>query len=145
MSKYSGIVNLLVITVAIGLVYLAKENYEKFGNTNTNSNLDGYGAPLGAMNYPPTLAWYNNYNPYYPQGTNPYAYVPGVNYQYPQTYNSNLNQTPLTYETQLYPKIPWTPSVGRPCANGECGAAGTCIGGICQRNDTNKTTFNIQN
>jgi hypothetical protein len=150
MSKYSGVVNLIVIAVAIGLVYIAKENYEKFGNVSVkNSQGYGYGAPLGpfgplgTMDQPPTLPWYQNYNPYYPMGTNPYAYVPGINYQYPQGPQSNLNQTPLMYPTQLYPKIPFFPSVGRPCGNGDCGATGTCTEGVCQRNDGSKTVFNI--
>ena len=55
-----------------------------------------------------------------------------------------LNQTPLMYPTQLYPaRIPWTPSVGRLCGNGECGAAGTCVDGVCQRKNSDGTVFNI--
>lgn len=160
MTKYRNIANLLVITIAIGLVYMAKENYEHFGdvhdinvgkmkNAVTNSVTrnaitigTGYGVPLGAMNVPPTLSWYRNYNPYYSLQTNPYAYVPGVNYQYPQGPASNLDQTPLVYPTQLYPKIPWYPSVGKPCGDG-CGATGTCVDGVCKRNPTNKTVFGI--
>jgi hypothetical protein len=158
MTKYGNVVNLFVIAIAIGLVYAARENYESFGNVHSygsngkGNNLvanaatvgsSGYGVPLGAMNMPPTVAWYNNYNPNYPMNNNPYAYVPGVNYQTPGGPNSNLNQTPLMYPTQLYPRIPFAPQVGRPCSENSCGATGVCQQGICQRKNSDGTVFNI--
>ena len=118
----------------------------------------GYGVPLGARNLPPTLAWYHNYNPYhypapglhtdnstpinYPNG---YSFVPS-----PSVYENNLQIQPLMYPNQLYPaKIPFYPRTGRPCdyfnaPEGNCGATGVCVSGVCQRKPTNgKTVFNI--
>jgi hypothetical protein len=151
MTKYGNVVNLLAIAIAIGLVYAARENYESFGNVKGNNPVanaatvgsSGYGVPLGAMNMPPTLSWYKNYNPNYKMNNNPYAYVPGVNYQSPGGPMSNLNQTPLTYPTQLYPKIPFYPSVGKPCGENSCGATGVCQQGVCQRKNSDGTVFNI--
>lgn len=60
--------------------------------------------------------------------------------------DSNLYQMPLMYPKQLYPKVPWYPNYGKPCAEGECGATGTCVNGACAINKSsqqNKTVFNV--
>jgi len=58
---------------------------------------------------------------------------------------NNLYQQPLMYPKQLYPKLPWYPKYGQPCAEGDCGATGACVNGICAigPKQNNKTAFNV--
>lgn len=140
MTKTSSIINLIIIGIAIVLVFSIKTKYnEGFRNNRFN--------PYAT----PTIPWgppmSDSYIQQYPQGPpRPYMqnYLPGPNFQGP---GGQMGQPPLLYPYQLYPKIPYYPSVGQLCTDDDptkgCGATGYCREGQCYMKHSDGTVFNI--
>jgi hypothetical protein len=104
---------------------------------------------FGLMDQNPIKYWYNakTTGPYGP-ATGP-AGGPGgpVSSSQGSQYSPELlSSQPLLYNTQMYPKMPWYPSVGQACQdNSECSAAEVCTNGLCvPNNKSNRTVMNVQ-
>ena len=149
MTKSINILNLVVIGIAILAIIMLRLKYKNEQYIETG--------PLGAQQTPPTLQWYGA-NPGY-QGPQQMTQgpmvqssgVPIMNYplnqglSYPSSgSDSNLGQQPYTFRDQFYPRVPYYPSVGRPC-NGpnQCGPMANCYNGFCGPNQQMGTVFNI--
>jgi len=145
LPKSINVLNLIVIGLAIlALLYFRfKFKNEQYDN-----------GPLGLQQYPPNpQQWYqqngfNNGQTFNQPSVQQGQYMGQYDYPINQLPNrgpeSNLNLQPYMYERQLYPKIPYYPSVGQPCVgNNDCGATGNCQNGICAPNQQLGTVFNI--
>jgi len=139
-SKYINILNLIVIGIAIiAIIYfiikMKQEGYAGLGYEQI---------PLGLQQGPPPPSFYQQ-NQYqrYPQTIQPLA--PNI---YPitnqQQQGSALRDQPLSYDRQLYPKIPYYQNTGQQCSidNG-CGPMASCNNGICIPNTQSGTVFGL--
>jgi hypothetical protein len=150
--SFSRILNLITLSVAIGLVYTFKnrDDLENFGNFISNAapvpqkNAQKQQQQNAQQSVQNTQKVFNQFPyPYpYPVQYNPYSYAPGINYNQPVQFpETNLYMQPFVFSQQAYPKTPWYPKAGMPCTDG-CGATSVCNpNGMCQRRPTNGTVF----
>ena len=172
MTKVRGFINLFMLFLVIVLVFIIKYNYdEHFVDSNGNigplgaqlvpPTLDWYKngssrynvdvGPSDYINLPLPDADVQVKNPYSDAGAGGPSISGPIN-QLPPLINpwnpneaARLDQQPLIYKQQLFSRPPYLPSLGLKCDNGinNCEAAGTCVDGICQRNPSPNTVFNI--
>lgn len=161
MTKTASIINLVLISIAIVLVFSIKYtynekvdafdnkmndslNYDNYEQRNQNGqSLNGqYGRPFVPQNYNYVFQGLQ----YPPEGS------PFSGQQYPNqsqlfSQQAQMSSQPLLFPNQLYPKNPYFPQASQSCipnSVASCGSMGVCVNNVCQiKQNENGTVFNI--
>ncbi len=153
MAKTQKILSLVLLIVCIYLVFVLKSRYDEGFYSGTINNkflyplayqMPGTGTiPSGPNQSRQIYQGLKNMNVGQTRQGPVYYYGPEGTASNSDDPNSNLFQQPLMYPTQMYPKIPWAPKTGMSCVEGQCGATGSCVDGVCQQNPVTQTVFGI--